>query len=125
VTPAQSSPSGLKVWASDYTLTATADEGQLTVFEAVDHCTIECVGATTNAAAGIRNRIRPRQPVRERQPSGRNCLPGMESSPLVRQLERNGCIERFIRTIKGAVAVGALFQNVERLRRALAEFRER
>ena len=33
-----------EVWASDHTLTATVEEGQVTVFVAVDHCTTECVG---------------------------------------------------------------------------------
>jgi len=33
-----------EVWASDHTLTTTVDEGQVTVFVAVDHCTTECVG---------------------------------------------------------------------------------
>jgi putative transposase len=33
-----------EVWASDHTLTATLEEGQVTVFVAVDHCTTECVG---------------------------------------------------------------------------------
>src|SRR3970282_2417008 len=33
-----------EVWASDHTLTATVQEGQVTVFVAVDHCTTECVG---------------------------------------------------------------------------------
>jgi hypothetical protein len=29
---------------SDHTLRATVEEGQVTVFVAVDHCTTECVG---------------------------------------------------------------------------------
>src|SRR3989441_9134645 len=33
-----------KVWASDHTATATVEDGQVTVFVAVDHCTTECVG---------------------------------------------------------------------------------
>ena len=33
-----------EVWASDHTATATVQEGQVTVFVAVDHCTTECVG---------------------------------------------------------------------------------
>ena len=33
-----------EVWASDHTMTATVEEGQVTVFVAVDHCTTECVG---------------------------------------------------------------------------------
>src|SRR3989442_4773150 len=33
-----------KVWASDHTATATVEDGQVTVFVAVDHFTTECVG---------------------------------------------------------------------------------
>ena len=33
-----------EVWASDHTMTATVEDGQVTVFVAVDHCTTECVG---------------------------------------------------------------------------------
>src|SRR5260370_7228769 len=33
-----------EIWASDHTLTATVEEGPVTVFVAVDHCTTECVG---------------------------------------------------------------------------------
>jgi len=33
-----------EVWASDHIMTSTVEEGQVTVFVAVDHCTTECVG---------------------------------------------------------------------------------
>src|SRR5260370_9876301 len=33
-----------EVWASDHTMTATVEDGQVPVFVAVDHCTTECVG---------------------------------------------------------------------------------
>ena len=48
---------------------------------------------------------------------------GMESSPaFVRQPERNGYVERFIRTLMKQLRWVRVFQNVEQL---LAEFRER
>src|SRR6266699_30529 len=51
---------------------------------------------------------------------------GMKSSPsFVRQPECNGCVERFIRTLKEQLLWVRTFQNVEELRCALAEFRER
>ena len=51
---------------------------------------------------------------------------GMESSPsFVRQPECNGCVERFIRTLKEQLLWVRVFQNVEELRGVLAEFRER
>ena len=50
---------------------------------------------------------------------------GMESSPsFVRQPECNGCVERFIRTLKEQLLWAKIFQNVEELRCALAAFRE-
>ncbi len=33
-----------EVWASDHPATVTVQEGQVTVFVAVDRCTIECIG---------------------------------------------------------------------------------
>ncbi len=51
---------------------------------------------------------------------------GMESSlAFVRQPEGNGCVERFIRTLKEPLLWTRTFQTVEELRQALAEFRER
>ena len=35
-----------EVWASDHTLTVTVEQGQVTVFAAVDHCTAECWACT-------------------------------------------------------------------------------
>src|SRR5437870_10692948 len=50
----------------------------------------------------------------------------MQSSPsFVRQPECNGCVERFIRTLKEQFLWVRTFQNVEELRHGLAEFRER
>ena len=50
----------------------------------------------------------------------------MESSPaFVRQPEGNGCVQRFIRTLKEQLLWVRTFQTVEELRQALAEFRER
>ena len=43
----------------------------------------------------------------------------------MRQPEGNGCVERFIRTLKEQLLLVGMFQTVEELRQALAEFRER
>jgi putative transposase len=141
-----------QVWASDHTLTVTVEEGQVTVFVAVDHCTTECVGlhaakkATrfealeplrqavrdycggfgAGAAAGIRNRHDHGSQYMSDDYQAEIVFLGMESSPsLVRQPECNGCVERFIRTLKEQLLWVRTFQNVEELRGALAEFRER
>jgi putative transposase len=51
---------------------------------------------------------------------------GIESSPaFVRQPEGNGCIERFFRTLKEQVLWLRRFHNLEELRAAIMEFRDR
>jgi transposase InsO family protein len=51
---------------------------------------------------------------------------GIESSPaFVRQPEGNGCIERFFRTLKEQVLWVRRFRDLEELRAALIEFRDR
>jgi len=141
-----------EVWASDHTLTATLEEGPVTVFVAVDHCTTECLGlhaakkATrfealeplrqavrdycggfrAGAAAGIRNRHDHGSQYLSDDYQAEIAFLGMESSPsFVRQPECNGCVERFIRTLKEQLLWVRVFQNIEELRHALAEFRER
>jgi putative transposase len=141
-----------EVWASDHTMTATVEDGTVTVFVAVDHCTTECVGlhaakkATrfealeplrqavrdycggfrAGAAAGMRNRHDHGSQYMSDDYQAEIAFLGMESSPsLVRQPECNGCVERFIRTLKEQLLWGKVFGNVEELRCALAEFRER
>ena len=141
-----------EMWASDHTMTATVEDGQVTVFVAVDHCTTECVvlhaakkatrfealeplrqgvrdycgGFRADAAAGIRNRHDHGSQYMSDDYQAEIAFLGMESSPsFVRQPECNGCVERFIRTLKEQLLWARTFQNVEELRSALAEFRER
>jgi hypothetical protein len=55
-----------EVWASDHTMTATVEEGQVTVFVAVDHCTTECVGLHAAKKATRFEALEPlRQAVRD------------------------------------------------------------
>jgi len=96
-----------EVWASDHTMTATIEDGQVTVFVAVDHCTTECVGlhaakkATrfealeplrqgvrdycggfrASAAAGIRNRHDHGSQYMSDDYQAEIAFLGMESSP--------------------------------------------
>ena len=141
-----------EVWASDHTMTTTVEEGQVTVFVAVDHCTTECVGLHAAKKATQFETLEPlRQAVRDycggfrggvaagiriRQDRGSQYMSndyqaeiaflGTESSPsLVRRTGCNRCVERFIRTLKEQLLWGRVFQNVEELRCALAEFRLR
>ncbi len=141
-----------EVWATDHTATVTVEEGQVTVFVAVDHCTTECVGlhaakrATrfealdpvrqgvrdycggfrAGAAAGIRLRHDHGSQYMSDDFQAEIAFLGMESSPaFVRQPEGNGCVERFIRTLKEQLLWVRTFRTVEELRQALQEFRER
>jgi len=141
-----------EVWAADHTATVTVEEGQVTVFVAVDHCTTECVGIHGAKRATRFEALEPiRQGVRDycggfhaaaaaglrlRHDHGSQYLSddfqaeiaflGMESSPaFVRQPEGNGCVERFIRTLKEQLLWVRTFQNLQELRQALEEFRER
>ncbi len=141
-----------QMWAADHTATVTVEDGPVTVFVAVDHCTTECVGIHAAKRATRFEALEPvRQGVRDycggfradaaagiqlRHDWGSQYMSddyqaeirflGMESSPaFVRQPEGNGCVERFIRTLKEQLLWVRTFRTVEELRQALAEFRER
>jgi transposase InsO family protein len=141
-----------EVWATDHTLTATVEQGQVAVFVAVDHCTTECLGihaakkATrfealeplrqavrdycggfrAGGAAGIRNRHDHGSQYLSDDYQAEIAFLGMQSSPsFVRQPECNGCVERFMRTLKEQLLWVRTFQNLEELQQALAEFRQR
>ena len=141
-----------ELWATDATATVTVQQGQVTVFVAVDHCTTECVGIhaanratrfealepvrqavrhycggfAAGAASGIRLRHDHGSQYMSDDVQAEIAFLGMESSPaFVRQPEGNGCVERFIRTLKEQLLWVRTFQTVEELRQALAEFRER
>ena len=119
---------------------------------AVDHCSFECVGIHASKSA---NRFQALEPVRQavaerlggfaadvgeglaiRHDHGTAYLSdtfqaelaflGIESSPaFVREPEGNGCAERFIRILKENLLWVQTFANVEELRNALHEFKER
>lgn len=138
------------MWGTDLTTTITIEEGQVSVFVAVDHCTMECVGIHAARAATRFEALEPiRQAVREhfggyaaevahglsvRHDHGSQYVSdafqselaflGITSSPaFVRAPEGNGCAERFIRTLKEQLLWIKSFATVEELRLALHEFR--
>jgi len=138
------------MWGTDMTLTVTTDEGQVSVFAAIDHFNSECVGIHASKRGNRFEALEPlRQGVREqfgafgaaaaaglklRHDHGSQYMSdhfqaeiaflGMTSSPaFVRQPEGNGCIERFFRTLKEQLLWVRHFRNVEELRLALVEFR--
>lgn len=141
-----------QMWGTDATATFTEAEGNVTVFAALDHCTAECVGIHVVKKATRFEALEPiRQAVKEyfggfsagaadglklRHDHGSVYLSddfqaeiqflGIEPSPaFVRQPEGNGCIERFFRTLKEQVLWLRRFRDLEELRAALIEFRDR
>ena len=140
------------MWGTDATATFTETEGAVTVFAAIDHCTAECVGIHVVKKATRFEELEPiRQGVKEhfgvfaagsaaglrlRHDHGSVYMSddfqseiqflGIEPSPaFVRQPEGNGCIERFFRTLKEQLLWLRCFRNLEELRAALIEFRDR
>lgn len=141
-----------ELWGTDATSCITAREGTATIFVALDHATAECVGIHA-ARPGTRfEALEPlRQGVQEhlgsyhggvaqglslRHDHGSQYMSdsfqaeirflGITPSPaFVREPEGNGCVERFIRTLKEQLLWVSSFQTVEELRQALLDFKER
>ena len=135
-----------QMWGTDATRTVTVEEGSVTVFVAVDHCTLEGVGIH---AASWATRFEALEPIRQgvrrqfgaysagiaaglqiRHDHGSQYMShdfqaelrflGMTSSPaFVRAPEGNGVAERFIRTLKAQLLWVQTFRTVEDLRHAL------
>lgn len=140
-----------EMWGTDMTSIWTDQEGQATIFIAVDHCSAECVGIH---AAKNATRFEALEPIRQgvrtcfgsfaqkvadglkiRHDHGSQYMSdafqdeirflGMESSPaFVREPEGNGCAERFIRTLKENLLWIESFKTIEELRQALYQFKE-
>ena len=140
-----------QMWAIDATGCLTA-EGNAAVFVVIDHCTGECLGAHAarrgtrfEAIECLRQAIWATKGHYEvgiaagtslRHDHGSQFISnafqdelktvGIESSPsFVRQPEGNGCVERFIRTLKEQLLWIRPFDSVEQLNLALREFAQR
>jgi putative transposase len=136
-------------WGTDATSVWTEDEGVVTIFAAIDHCTAECVGSHAAKRATRFEALEPiRQGVREhfggyaagcarglelRHDHGSQFMSdhfqdeiaflGIESSPaFVRAPEGNGCIERFFRTLKEQLLWIRSFRNAEEVRLTVADW---
>jgi putative transposase len=137
------------MWGTDATATCTLEDGYVTVFVAVDHCTSECIGIHAAKPGTRYEALEPiYQGVREhfgdfgagvanglvvRHDNGPQYTSdvfqrelrflGIESSPsFVRSPEGNGVAERFIRTLKEQCLWLKCYRTVEELRRALLEW---
>ena len=139
-----------EMWATDLTSTLTG-EGQAAIFVTVDHGSTECLGIHAARRADRFEALEPlRQAVRTsfgavakgvaaglklRHDHGSQFVAhdyqtelgflGIESSPaFVREPEGNGCVERFIRTLKENLLWVRRFDTIEELRQALLAFKE-
>jgi putative transposase len=138
------------MWGTDLTSTMTG-EGQASIFVTVDHASTECLGIHAARRATRFEALEPlRQGVRAcfgafakgvagglklRHDHGSQFVAddyqrelaflGIESSPaFVREPEGNGCVERFIRTLKENLLWVHRFDTIEDLRLALQRFKE-
>jgi putative transposase len=136
------------MWGTDLT-SAMTGEGQASIFVTVDHCSTECLGIHAARRATRFEALEPiRQAVRScfgafaqgivsglkvRHDHGSQFVAddyqaelaflGIASSPaFVREPEGNGCVERFIRTLKENLLWVRRFATIEDLRQALLEF---
>ena len=140
-----------RMWAIDATGCMT-DEGNATVFVLVDHCTGELLGVRAalcgtrfeaieclreaiwatkgrydvGVAHGVSLRHDHGSPFVSHAFQDELRTVGIASSPsFVRQPEGNGCVERFIRTLKEQLLWLRRFSTVAELEASLREFRER
>jgi transposase InsO family protein len=139
-----------EMWGTDLTSTLTG-EGQASIFVTVDHGSTECLGIHAARRATRFEALEPlRQGVRAafgafaegiagglklRHDHGSQFVAddyqrelaflGIESSPaFVREPEGNGCVERFIRTLKENLLWVCRFATIEDLRLALHAFKD-
>jgi hypothetical protein len=139
------------VWSIDAT-GCLADDGNVAVFAVVDHCPVECLGVCAAIRGGRcqafeclleavpltngRYEDKFAKDTRLRHDHGSQFIShahqdevktlGIESSPsFVRQSERNGCVERFIRTLKEQLLWPQRFRTVKEFGQALGDFARR
>ena len=139
-----------EMWATDLTSTLTS-EGQASIFVTVDHASTECLGIHAARRATRFEALEPlRQGVRAcfgafgqdiasglklRHDHGSQFVAddyqrelaflGIASSPaFVREPEGNGCVERFVRTLKENLLWLRRFDTIEDLRLALHAFKD-
>ena len=141
-----------EMWGTDATTIATAQDGNIWVFAATDHCTGECVGihcairgtrfealvpiqeailarfgsVQTGAAVGLSVRHDHGTQYMSKHFQSELRFLGVESSPsFVRQPQGNGVAERFFKTLKEQLLHVRTFDGVDDLYEALKLFQQR
>ena len=139
-----------QMWGIDTTATVTIEDGQVTVFAAVDHCTAECVGIHAVKRATRFEALDPiRQGVKEhfggfhadgakglqlRHDHGSHFMSGdfqneirflgiKSSAAFIRESEGNGYIERFFKTLEEQLLWVRHFRSIPELVHTIQEFR--
>jgi putative transposase len=140
------------MWGTDGVRIQTVEDGWVWVFSAVDHFDACCVGIH---AVKVGNRFAALQPIAqglqaEFGTTGANAAKGLKlrmdhgtqytaddflkqiefwgidkSFAFVAEPQTNGVAERFNRTLKEQAIHGRLFRNLEEVRQAVTEFRDR
>ncbi len=140
-----------EMWGTDMTTTMTLKEGNASIFFAIDHCSLECVGIH---AAKRGTKLEALEPIRQgvrhsfgafgkavasgltlRHDHGSQFIShdfqreiaflGIKDSPsYVREPQGNGIAERFVRILKENLLWVRKFSTVEELRQGLLEFKE-
>lgn len=141
-----------RMWGTDGIRIQTVEDGWVWVFSAVDHFDACCVGIH---AVKVGNRFAALQPIAqglevELGSTGANAGKGLKlrmdhgtqytADDFLKQIEfwgidksfafvakpqTNGVAERFNRTLKEQTLHGRIFRNVEEVRQAVTEFRDR
>lgn len=141
-----------RLWGTDGIRVQTVEDGWVWVFSAVDHFDACCVGIH---AVKVGNRFAALQPIAqglqiEFGDTGANAGKGLQlrmdhgtqytaddflkqiefwgidqSFAFVAEPQTNGVAERFNRTLKEQTIQGRIFRNLEEVRQAVTEFRER
>jgi len=141
-----------EMWGTDATAVWTRNEGLVTVFLAVDHCTSECIGLHAakvgtrfealevvrqgvreqfggfeqDAAAGLAMRHDHGSQFMSRDYQEELRFLGIRSSPaFVAEPECNGVAERFVKTLKEQCLWLETFDTAEDVRQALMAFKRR
>ena len=114
-----------RVWGTDATEAVTDQDGQVTVFAAIDHCTAECVGIHVVKKA---HRFEALEPIRQGVREHFGGFSGGIAAALCLRHDHGSVymsIKRFFRTLEEQLLWIRRFPDLDTLRMALQDFLER